>query len=97
MLACRHGYRVDTEEMENKMAREKVVTPYFIGGGFGVTKYWVARFANEGADALAGYIVGLRTQYAEARAARCDEEMAEVAKAGKYAKAIYEKHFGAFA
>ena len=79
------------------MAREKVVTPYFIGGGFGVTKYWVARFANEGADALAGYIVGLRAQYVEAAKAKAADEMAEVAKAGKYAKAVYEKHFGAFA
>lgn len=78
------------------MAREKVVTPYFIGGGVGVTKYWTARFANESAEALAAYIVGMRAQYVEARAARCDAEMAEVAKAGSYAKSVYEKHFGAF-
>ena len=79
------------------MAREKVVTPYFIGGGFPVVRYWVARFANEGAEALAAYIVGLRSQYAEAAKAKCKEEMAEVAAAGKYAVRIYEKHFGAMA
>jgi len=79
------------------MAREKVVTPYFIGGGWPVTRYWVARFANEGAEALAGYIVGLRAQYAEAAKSKAADEMAEVAKAGRYAKAIYEKHFGAMA
>lgn len=76
------------------MAREKVATPYFIGGGFPVVRYWVATFANEGAEALAAYIAGMRAQYAEAAKAKCKEEMIEVAKAGKYAVAIYEKHFG---
>lgn len=79
------------------MTREKVITPYFIGGGFPVTRYWVARFANEGEAALKGYLDGLRAQYVEARAARCAEEVAEVAKAGAYARRIYEKHFGAMA
>lgn len=79
------------------MAREKVITPYFIGGGFPVTRYWVARFANEGAEALADYIVGLRGQYAEAAKSKCKEEMTEVAAAGKYAVRIYEKHFGKLA
>lgn len=79
------------------MAREKVVTPYFIGGGFPVVRYWVARFANEGAEALANYIVGLRAGYVEARKAGDAAEMADLVKAGTYAKAIYAKHFGEFA
>lgn len=77
------------------MAREKVVTPNFIGGGFPVVRYWVATFANEGEEALADYIAGLRLGYAEARKAKDEAEMAGYVKAGVYAKAVYAKHFGA--
>lgn len=76
------------------MAREKVRTPYFIGGGFPVVRYWTATFANEGAESLAAYIVGMRAGWVEAAKAGCREEMADLETAGKYAVRIYEKHFG---
>lgn len=60
-------------------------------------RYWVAVFANEGADKLAHYIDQLRDQYrtmkSDGRYAAADLE--DVAAVGKHAVKVYARHFGA--
>lgn len=78
--------------------REKVITPYFIGGGFPVVRYHVAVAANKGADDLLRYIEGMRSMWRDIQANPGDlenakQELNDLAEAGKYAVKIYEKHF----
>ena len=80
------------------MLREKVPSVYWVGGDrrqFG--RFWIATFANEGADKLADYIGKLRDQYRMMKAdGRYDaDEIADVVWVGKRAVSVYNKHFGA--
>ncbi len=77
--------------------REKVPSGRWIGAGTRQSgKFWVASFANEGADKLAAYVRTLRDEYRRmaSDARYSPEELEDVAFVGKYAVKVYNRHFG---
>ena len=78
-------------------ALEKVPSVHWVANDMRQAgKFWVATFANEGAEKLADYIATLRAEYARRVAAGYPrEEIADVAVVGKHAVAVYNRHFGA--
>lgn len=77
--------------------RERVPSGRWIGAGTRQSgKFWVATFANEGAEKLADYIGTLRAEYrrmaADGRYSQA--EITDVAFVGKHAVAVYRRHFG---
>lgn len=79
------------------MAREKVPSVYWVGGNVRQAgKFWIATFANEGAEKLAEYVKTLRSEYRRMRADRSysSAELAAVIAVGKHAVAVYNRHFG---
>jgi len=79
------------------MQREKVPSVYWVGGNAKqIGKFWVATFANEGAEKLAGYVKTLREEYTRMKndASYTRREIDETVFIGKHAVAVYKKHFG---
>lgn len=79
------------------MTREKVPSVYWVGGNTRqIGKFWVATFANEGAEKLADYIHTLRSEYRAMRAdnAYTNTEIDSVVAVGKHAVTVYKRHFG---
>lgn len=78
-------------------AREKVPSVYWVGQDTRQTgRFWVATFANEGAEKLAAYIEQVREMYrmqkADGRYSK--EDIADTVYVGKHAVSVYNKHFG---
>lgn len=78
-------------------AREKVPSVHWVANDTRQAgKFWVATFANEGAEKLADYIGKLRSQYVDMKrdGRYSGDEIADVAFVGKHAVRVYNKHFG---
>lgn len=79
------------------MQRERVPSVYWVSGNTRQTgRYWVATYANEGAEKLADYIRTLRAEYRRMRSdtAYSSAELAAVVAVGKHAVQVYNRHFG---
>lgn len=79
------------------MQRERVPSVYWVGGDTRqIGRYWVATYANEGAEKLAEYINILRAEYRKMRADSyySSAELAAVVAVGKHAVQVYNRHFG---
>ena len=80
-----------------QIVREKVPSVRWCGSDIRQPgKFWVATFANEGAEKLSDYIRTLRVEYLRMKAdpSYTKDEISDVVFVGKHAVKVYNRHFG---